>query len=74
MSVKTITLIFDEDAVTSICMKMTIMLIGFFGRISPSEWAEPDTEDHSLTFSHSLWYLMGSLTLQGKVEHIFTLA
>lgn len=46
----------------------------FFGRISPSEWAEPDTDDHILTFSHSLWYLMGSLTLQGKPEHMSSLA
>lgn len=58
---------------TSMCMKMTILLIWCFGRISPSEWAEPDTDDHSFTFSHSLWYLMGSLTLQGKPEHVFSL-
>ncbi|XP_029684623.1 probable glutamate receptor [Takifugu rubripes] len=54
--------IFIAFLLTAFCMFLV-------GRISPSEWAEPDTDDHSLTFSHSLWYLMGSLTLQGAGPH-----
>lgn len=59
---------------SSMCMKMTDSLL--ICRISPSEWAEPDTDDHTITLSHSLWYLMSSLTLQGisaKLQHIFSL-
>jgi len=37
-------------------------------RISPTEWAEPDTEEHSFTLLHSFWYITGALTLQGTTH------
>uniref|UniRef100_A0A3Q1GM17 Si:ch211-251b21.1 n=1 Tax=Acanthochromis polyacanthus TaxID=80966 RepID=A0A3Q1GM17_9TELE len=41
----------------------------FFCRISPTEWAEPDTDEHSFTLLHSFWYITGALTLQGAGPH-----
>ena len=38
-----------------------------FCRISPTEWAEPNTEEHSFTLLHSFWYITAALTLQGTV-------
>lgn len=40
-------------------------------RISPSEWTEPDNDHHGFTLSHSFWYLMGALTLQGNAAKTF---
>uniref|UniRef100_H3CKF2 Glutamate receptor n=1 Tax=Tetraodon nigroviridis TaxID=99883 RepID=H3CKF2_TETNG len=48
---------------------LTAFCMFLIGRISPSEWVEPDTDDHSFTLSHSLWYLTGALTLQGAGPH-----
>ncbi|MEY6259407.1 hypothetical protein WJF03_23135, partial [Salmonella enterica subsp. enterica serovar Corvallis] len=39
------------------------------GRISPTEWAEPETDDHNFTLLHSFWYITGALTLQGAGPH-----
>nr|XP_019958808.1 PREDICTED: probable glutamate receptor [Paralichthys olivaceus] len=48
---------------------LTGLCIFLVGRISPSEWAEPDTEEHSFTLLHSFWYITGALTLQGAGPH-----
>ncbi|KAJ8017177.1 hypothetical protein DPEC_G00015040 [Dallia pectoralis] len=48
---------------------VTGLCISLVARISPSEWAEPETEDHSLTLMHSFWYLTGVMTLQGAGPH-----
>lgn len=37
-----------------------------FRRISPTEWAEPETEKHHFTLLHSFWFITGALTLQGN--------
>lgn len=52
-----------------IAFLLTGLCIFLVGRISPSEWAEPDTEEHSFTLLHSFWYIMGALTLQGAGPH-----
>lgn len=44
----------------------TVFLCPCLPRISPTEWAEPDTEEHSFTLLHSYWYITGALTLQGN--------
>ncbi|XP_035014997.2 probable glutamate receptor isoform X1 [Hippoglossus stenolepis] len=48
---------------------LTGLCIFLVGRISPSEWAEPDTEQHDFTLLHSFWYITGALTLQGAGPH-----
>ncbi|XP_057686149.1 probable glutamate receptor [Corythoichthys intestinalis] len=48
--------------VTGLCMFLV-------GRISPTEWTEPDTEEHQFTLLHSYWYITGALTLQGAGPH-----
>ncbi|KAI3357564.1 hypothetical protein L3Q82_015514 [Scortum barcoo] len=52
-----------------IAFLLTGVCIFLVGRISPSEWAEPDTEEHSFTLLHSFWYITGALTLQGAGPH-----
>ncbi|XP_053172824.1 probable glutamate receptor [Scomber japonicus] len=52
-----------------IAFLLTGLCIFFVGRISPSEWAEPDAEEHSFTLLHSFWYITGALTLQGAGPH-----
>ncbi|KAM6925029.1 glutamate receptor U1 [Xenentodon cancila] len=48
--------------VTALCMFLV-------GRISPSEWAEPEKDEHNFTLLHSFWYITGALTLQGAGPH-----
>lgn len=52
-----------------IAFLLTGLCIFLVGRISPSEWAEPDSEEHSFTLLHSFWYITGALTLQGAGPH-----
>ncbi|XP_037629668.1 glutamate receptor U1 [Sebastes umbrosus] len=52
-----------------IAFLLTGLCIFLIGRISPTEWAEPDTEEHSFTLVHSFWYITGALTLQGAGPH-----
>lgn len=47
---------------TGVCMFLV-------SRISPCEWSEPETEQHSFTLLHSFWYITGALTLQGAGPH-----
>lgn len=42
------------------------MVLSFF-RISPCEWEQPENEN-VFTLSHSFWYTVGALTLQGNVH------
>lgn len=48
---------------------LTGVCIFLVGRISPSEWAEPQTDQYSFTLLHSFWYITGALTLQGAGPH-----
>ncbi|KAM9343426.1 glutamate receptor U1 [Pholidichthys leucotaenia] len=48
---------------------LTGLCIFLVGRISPCEWAEPDTDEHNFTLLHSFWYIIGALTLQGAGPH-----
>ncbi|XP_066500296.1 probable glutamate receptor [Hoplias malabaricus] len=48
---------------------LTSFCIYLAARISPSEWEEPQTQDNHFTFSHSFWYTIGALTLQGAGPH-----
>ncbi|XP_044065888.1 probable glutamate receptor [Siniperca chuatsi] len=52
-----------------IAFLLTGLCIFLVGRISPTEWAEPDTEEHSFTLLHSFWYITGALALQGAGPH-----
>ncbi|XP_029995736.1 glutamate receptor U1 [Sphaeramia orbicularis] len=52
-----------------IAFLLTGLCIFLVARISPSEWAEPDSEQHSFTLFHSFWYITGALTLQGAGPH-----
>nr|XP_046253943.1 probable glutamate receptor [Scatophagus argus] len=52
-----------------IAFLLTGLCIFLVGRISPTEWAEPDTEKQSFTLLHSFWYITGALTLQGAGPH-----
>ncbi|KAM6928646.1 glutamate receptor U1 [Lycodopsis pacificus] len=52
-----------------IAFLLTGLCIFLVGRISPTEWAEPGTEEHSFTLLHSFWYITGALTLQGAGPH-----
>lgn len=42
------------------------ILFLFKCRLSPCEWSQPETEQNTFSFLHSLWYTAGALTLQGK--------
>uniref|UniRef100_A0A6Q2Y0E8 Glutamate receptor n=1 Tax=Esox lucius TaxID=8010 RepID=A0A6Q2Y0E8_ESOLU len=48
---------------------VTGLSIFLVSRISPSEWADPETDEHSFTLMHSFWYITGALTLQGAGPH-----
>ncbi|XP_073325617.1 probable glutamate receptor [Pagrus major] len=52
-----------------IAFLLTGLCMFFVGRVSPAEWAEPDTEEHNFTLLHSFWYITGALTLQGAGPH-----
>jgi len=52
-----------------IAFLLTGLCIFLVGRISPTEWAEPGTEDYNFTLLHSFWYITGALTLQGAGPH-----
>ncbi|XP_037335283.2 glutamate receptor U1 [Pungitius pungitius] len=52
-----------------IAFLLTGLCMFLVGRISPAEWAEPDTEEHNFTLLHSFWYITGALTLQGAGPH-----
>ncbi|XP_008286781.1 probable glutamate receptor [Stegastes partitus] len=52
-----------------IAFLLTGLCMFLVGRISPSEWPEPDTDQHSFTLLHSFWYITGALTLQGAGPH-----
>lgn len=56
-----------------VCILIAFLLTGLciflVGRISPTEWAEPDTEEQRFTLLHSFWYITGALTLQGAGPH-----
>ncbi|XP_029292560.1 probable glutamate receptor [Cottoperca gobio] len=52
-----------------IAFLLTGVCIFLVGRISPTEWAVPETEGHSFTLLHSFWYITGALTLQGAGPH-----
>ncbi|KAM9522899.1 glutamate receptor U1-like isoform 1-T2 [Salvelinus alpinus] len=47
----------------------TAISICVVARLSPCEWSQPQTEENNFTFSHSLWYTAGALTLQGAGPH-----
>ncbi|XP_071203200.1 probable glutamate receptor [Salvelinus alpinus] len=48
---------------------VTGLCIYLVARISPCEWADPETDEHSFTLLHSFWYITGALTLQGAGPH-----
>uniref|UniRef100_A0A4W5PUD8 Glutamate receptor n=1 Tax=Hucho hucho TaxID=62062 RepID=A0A4W5PUD8_9TELE len=48
---------------------VTGLCIYLVTRISPCEWADPETDEHSFTLLHSFWYITGALTLQGAGPH-----
>ncbi|XP_068604972.1 probable glutamate receptor [Brachionichthys hirsutus] len=52
---------------------IAFLLTGFcmflVGRVSPTEWPEPETEGQSFTLLHSFWYISGALALQGVGPH-----
>uniref|UniRef100_A0A667WIC2 Glutamate receptor n=1 Tax=Myripristis murdjan TaxID=586833 RepID=A0A667WIC2_9TELE len=52
-----------------IAFLLTGLSIFLVARISPTEWAEPETEEHAFTLMHSFWYITGALTLQGAGPH-----
>ncbi|KAM4563391.1 glutamate receptor U1 [Odontesthes bonariensis] len=52
-----------------IAFLLTGLCMFLVSRISPAEWAEPDTDEHSFTLLHSFWYITGALTLQGAGPH-----
>ncbi|XP_010900147.1 probable glutamate receptor isoform X2 [Esox lucius] len=47
----------------------TAICIWVVARLSPFEWSQPQTEENHFTFSHSLWFTAGALTLQGAGPH-----
>ncbi|XP_034552013.1 probable glutamate receptor isoform X2 [Notolabrus celidotus] len=59
----------DMWAGVLIAFLLTGVCMFLMGRISPSEWSEPDKEQHSFTLLHSFWYITGALTLQGAGPH-----
>lgn len=52
-----------------IAFLLTGLCIFMVARISPCEWAEPGTDEHTFTLMHSFWYITGALTLQGAGPH-----
>ncbi|XP_073675539.1 glutamate receptor U1 [Garra rufa] len=48
---------------------LTSICIFLVSRISPCEWEKPEKEKNSFTISHSFWYTVGALTLQGAGPH-----
>ncbi|XP_051950759.1 probable glutamate receptor [Xyrauchen texanus] len=48
---------------------LTSVCIFLVARISPCEWEQPEKEHNSFTLSHSFWYTVGALTLQGAGPH-----
>ncbi|XP_038863454.1 probable glutamate receptor [Salvelinus namaycush] len=48
---------------------VTGLCIYLVARISPCEWADPETDELSFTLLHSFWYITGALTLQGAGPH-----
>ncbi|XP_062854593.1 probable glutamate receptor [Trichomycterus rosablanca] len=48
---------------------LTSFCIFLVARISPREWDQPETEENHFTISHSFWYTVGALTLQGAGPH-----
>ncbi|XP_030279551.1 probable glutamate receptor [Sparus aurata] len=52
-----------------IAFLLTGLCMFLVGRVSPTEWAESDTEEHNFTLLHSFWYITGALTLQGAGPH-----
>lgn len=52
-----------------IAFLLTGLCIFMVSRLSPSEWAEPEKEQHTFTLLHSFWYITGALTLQGAGPH-----
>ncbi|KAI7789939.1 probable glutamate receptor [Triplophysa rosa] len=48
---------------------LTSVCIFLVARISPCEWEQPEKEQNSFTLSHSFWYTVGALTLQGAGPH-----
>ncbi|XP_076022858.1 putative glutamate receptor [Genypterus blacodes] len=52
-----------------IAFLLTVFCIFLVARISPAEWAEPESEEHRFTLLHSFWYITGALTLQGAGPH-----
>ncbi|XP_061843949.1 glutamate receptor U1 [Nerophis lumbriciformis] len=48
---------------------LTGVCVFLMGRISPTEWAKPETDEHTFTLFHSYWYIIGALTLQGAGPH-----
>ncbi|XP_077409546.1 putative glutamate receptor [Vanacampus margaritifer] len=52
-----------------IAFLLTGLCIFLVGRISPTEWAEPDKDEHQFTLLHSYWYITGALSLQGAGPH-----
>ncbi|KAK7884031.1 hypothetical protein WMY93_027154 [Mugilogobius chulae] len=62
---------FSADMWVGLLIAFLLTGLGIFlvSRISPSEWAEPDKEQHTFTLLHSFWYITGALTLQGAGPH-----
>ncbi|XP_015250085.1 PREDICTED: glutamate receptor U1-like isoform X1 [Cyprinodon variegatus] len=52
-----------------IAFLLTGLCVFLVGRISPTEWADPETDEHNFTLLHSFWYITGALTLQGAGPH-----
>ncbi|XP_056155705.1 glutamate receptor U1 [Lampris incognitus] len=52
-----------------IAFLLTGFCIFLVARLSPIEWSEPDTEEHSFTLLHCFWYITAALTLQGAGPH-----
>ncbi|XP_061688241.1 glutamate receptor U1 [Syngnathoides biaculeatus] len=48
---------------------VTAACISIVARASPSEWSQPQNEQNTFSFPHSLWYAAGALTLQGAGPH-----
>ncbi|XP_051526126.1 probable glutamate receptor [Myxocyprinus asiaticus] len=48
---------------------LTSVCIFLVARISPCEWKQPEKEQNSFPLSHSFWYTVGALTLQGVGPH-----
>lgn len=62
---------FSADMWVGLLISFLLTGLGIYlvSRMSPSEWAEPDKEQHTFTLLHSFWYITGALTLQGAGPH-----